>query len=557
MSRKTRRNKARQQESQTVDNRPLMVRHLEAWGDFVDPLDFIRDEPFSWAMTGNGGAPWFGYNSRQHGRNLPFIYTEQDLLAHRQLARFICGYTIQGISILENLENWIIGKGLQPTVVAKKGVNPPDGILAAAQSEIDQFYDYNDWQNDLDRELLRREVRDGESFLALFDEGGGRVAARIVEPEQVRDPLGFGREIEQTYGFDHFASDWSFGIHTPENDIQKTLGYYVLWNSAGTDWSYLTTQVMGHAKRNVDRNVKRGMSDFFAVNDDIMHTDKLVNNMRVGASVQAAIPFIRQHAAGTTTQQVSDFQSRQTQQVKQPLIGRSGPQRNIAQYQPGTVLDIGRGMEYKEPPFNGEAGRVFLEIAQGCLRLIGSRWQMPEYMISGDASNGNYASTMVAESPFVKKCEHEQEKTAAKHRKLLFKVLAMKCAAGRFRKFGIVSPDDLAMMLDIKIKSPRVAARDEDKQTESNEKKYNAGLISMETWAADEGHDFDHEQEKIASEREKGIAPQPKQSQFPGGGLFESKTRDRDNVKQSTLLAALESAQTIEEARAVIREAYP
>ena len=45
---------------------------------------------------------------------------------------------------------------------------------------------------------------------------------------------------------------------------------------------------------------------------------------------------------------------------------------------------------------------------QAELRAIGSALAMPEYMISGDSSNANYASTMVAEGPAVKTFEEMQ-----------------------------------------------------------------------------------------------------------------------------------------------------
>src|SRR6185369_4253327 len=83
--------------------------------------------------------------------------------------------------------------------------------------------------------------------------------------------------------------------------------------------------------------------------------------------------------------------------------------RNAAYYPPGSVLKVGYGQEYLPGPMGAERNAGFELVGQYSLRRIGVRWNMPEYMISGDASNGNYSSTLVAESPFVKAREADQQ----------------------------------------------------------------------------------------------------------------------------------------------------
>ena len=54
---------------------------------------------------------------------------------------------------------------------------------------------------------------------------------------------------------------------------------------------------------------------------------------------------------------------------------------------------------------------MHVQIVQAGLRALGNRWDMPEYMISGDSSNANYASTLVSGAPFVTGIEWEQSNT--------------------------------------------------------------------------------------------------------------------------------------------------
>ena len=55
-------------------------------------------------------------------------------------------------------------------------------------------------------------------------------------------------------------------------------------------------------------------------------------------------------------------------------------------------------MEY-DFPARGLDASSFVAVLQAELRAIAARLVMPEFMFTSDASNANYASTMVAEGP--------------------------------------------------------------------------------------------------------------------------------------------------------------
>ena len=59
------------------------------------------------------------------------------------------------------------------------------------------------------------------------------------------------------------------------------------------------------------------------------------------------------------------------------------------------------GTDYEFPAAGIDAGR-YVAVLQAELRAVASRLVMPEFMLSSDASNANYSSTMVAEGPAVK-----------------------------------------------------------------------------------------------------------------------------------------------------------
>jgi len=160
---------------------------------------------------------------------------------------------------------------------------------------------------------------------------------------------------------------------------------------------------------------------------------------------------------------------------------------------------VPQGQEYKESPLASQGvGPAFVTIEQAALRTIGTNWCMPEYMISGDASNANYASTMVSESPFVKYCQAEQAKYAASNRRIFWKVLWFAWQAGRL---GAIDWAELRKRVEIQIEPPDVATRNVDQETARNKTLYESGILSDETWAGREGLDY-------LQEKQNGATPQ-------------------------------------------------
>src|SRR4029077_11167268 len=137
-------------------------------------------------------------------------------------------------------------------------------------------------------------------------------------------------------------------------------------------------------------------------------------------------------------------------------------------YEPGTILRPSAGVQYKPGPMGSERNPNFVLVGQYVLRGIAVRWNMPEYLISSDASNANYASSLVAESPFVKAREADQQFYRRHFGSLLWKVIRLSWEAGRFARLG-VSWETLEALVDLKIDAPAVATRDALKLAQTHE----------------------------------------------------------------------------------------
>src|SRR4029077_20761862 len=105
--------------------------------------------------------------------------------------------------------------------------------------------------------------------------------------------------------------------------------------------------------------------------------------------------LIRKHRQGTASG-VQQFVANQADaMLNSPTRNRANTFRR---YGPGTILDANAGIEYDFPAAGIDAAN-FVTVLQAELRAVASRLVMPEFMLTSDASNANYSSTMVAEGP--------------------------------------------------------------------------------------------------------------------------------------------------------------
>lgn len=464
-----------------------------AWGDLIDPLEYLRDEP--------GYGPLYGRTSpttvsqaddRKDGRNRPIFETEWELMAITGAARMLHAAFPTAKTALSNLTSFVLGEGFVTKTSEKPGC--PGGLAGAVQSVVDEFYRINRWQADhgKEEELFLRSHRDGEAICALKPVDGGRARLQFREPAHLTEP-DLPQELEDWLGCCE-PSSWSFGVHAREGDPEDVFGYYFQATPNPGDFDYVPAARVLHVKRNVDSGVKRGLSDFYAVQSHLTNIGKLERNVALGAAILSAIIGIRQHPSGTTKSQASDLigsLAYRSRVVSQPAGSKT---MKTFKAEPGSLLDMPHGMEYKQSPLaNQGVGAAFVTIEQALLRTVGTNWQMPEYMISGDASNANYSSTLIAESPFVKFCKRTQRNHKANTLELLWKVLRIACEAGRFNRWGVYELEDLQNLVAIILQSPIVEARDRPAETNRRKILHDSGVLSLQTWAEEEGYDHGEE----------------------------------------------------------------
>jgi hypothetical protein len=444
---------------QTLEDRLLEVFDL-LWDDFVDPRDAFADGDGWWLSVGGnlGAAAGIGDGS----------FNEQALRELRGQCRRLAATNEFAINGHENRISYIVGPGHSYLATICKGMDAPAEIGLAVQKVIDEFVRENRWQV-RQQEIVHRIDRDGEAFLRFFVDHDGMTQVRFIEPDQVLAPAEFAGDPSA-----------SFGIRTEPEDVETVLGYYV-------DGEFVDAGQVQHRRANVDFNVKRGLPLYTPVRKNLRRAEKLLRNMSVVAEIQSAIALIRKHR-GTSRSGVEQFVAGGADATAaSPLSGRT---RHYSQYGPGTILDAPAGLEY-DFPARGLDASSFVHVLQAELRAIAARLVMPEFMFTSDASNSNFASTLVAEGPAMKMFERLQASMIEQDRAVIWRVVHNAIAAGRL-------PQHCREMIEVQIIPPSLHVRDQLKQAQVDRIAFADGILSPQTWSQHLGLDYDQEQKNLA-----------------------------------------------------------
>jgi capsid protein len=352
-----------------------------------------------------------------------------------------------------------VGSGHAYRVAGRSGQTPPEHLLGDVQRVLDAFVRINKWHQ-RQQEIVRRKDRDGECFLRFFATPEGATLVRFVEPGQVAAPP------QRTA--DPAAA---MGIQSDPRDVETVVGYWI-------DGQLVDAAEIQHRKANVDGNVKRGLPLFYPVRKNLRRAEKLLRNMSVVAEIQSAIAVIRKHRATTSAGLEQFVQQQADVSITSPATGRTS---HFKRYAPGTILDAMAGTDYEFPAAGIDAGR-YVTVLQAELRAIAARLVMPEFMLSSDASNANYSSTMVAEGPAVKMFDRLQRDMIEDDLEVMARVVRYAVDAGRV-------PPEALTAVDIRAIPPTLAVRDRLKEAQADQILVRNGAMSVQTMATRHGLD--------------------------------------------------------------------
>lgn len=457
-----------------AERREKKLRESWDWEGFRS-LDLIIDRVRASDSSLPGHAPISTVNDRRWGHNWPFWRTWQEHAGLRAGARMLEGLSSLVPGALRGLQSYVIGTGYTYRSTSKD--EAPKALVDACQDIIDEFQALNNWSA-MEKEGFYRSRRDGE-LLHEHEDDNGRLMVDVVEPEEVYPPAGDSME-------------WSYGILTRGRKTHRPLAYSLIDRPELMETRTYPAEDILHFKCNVDARIKRGKTDLCYDTADIFRTaGRLADHIGVGSAIQASIALIRQHE-GADQAAVRDF-------AASPGIGKTrdvmGNTEDLDVYEAGRIIDINAGQTYIPPPF-AQNVEGHLGVVKGILQCVAVRWNAPEWLVSADASNNNYASSITAESPFVKRCYSEQVDYKAFYLRSVW--AAVKCAAdaGRIRAAGKAwTWEEIRSQIDIQVEAPNIEVRDDAKTATTDKTYIEAGVKSVQTTQQELG--LDTEQEAI------------------------------------------------------------
>ncbi len=479
-------------ERKALETQLRLIENVDMESRWVNPSEPLFDGGGNWQPLGSLG-PTIGIHQEYRGRGecLPWYTNEAQLWGVQSRSRNFCETNAYAINAIENRQAFIVGTGLEYTVEPRPGMAVGPELLAAVQSYVDEFRDANDFC-ELETEIVKRCDTYGEAFIRIFANGPDVPILRLVESNQVRSPSGAGDVPCQ-----------SFGVETEPEDLGKIIGYWVGYNFDNlSSVSLIPAEEIVHFKLNTNRNVKRGLPTFVSVDWVLEGALKVLRNTNRMAQIQASVAMIRRRD-GVPPAQVNNWQEMAASWKKQSAPPETKA-KNVQRFEPGTILDADMNTQYEFPGGTVNAAS-FVQIQGAGVRVGAARLNMPEYMLSADASNANYSSTQVAESPSMKTFERLQRWYGGRFGMgvggprgtlgIIGRAILLAEESGRI-------PRDTSRSIELKITYPSTVVRNKTEETNRRQILSINRVLSPQTWAAEEGLDYEIEQANIEEHQE-------------------------------------------------------
>lgn len=429
---------------------------------YISPIDLFFD----------GQSPLFPFGgfSPKLGTLAPFLNTDS-LRLLRWYIRWVILKNPTALGALGALVSYGIQGGFDYQIVAK---NNPGRNTSKYQEYLDALMEANKWP-DMETELFTRAIRDGEYFVQPAYQEMDYPSIDIIEPEMVLTPNG--------------TDEWSMGCENIPGYTDKIVRYWVCRDYNIKNGHAVDAEEIVHLKRNVDKSVKRGIPDFFGVYEQMERIQRLIVAGTQGEAARTALSYIEQYQMRTADdlQTLADSENDYNTYVPTGSpFARTLPTQQVVG---GTVAKIPEGMEYKEGPQRDNQGTV--EMVKVAMQSLASRWNMPSWMISSDAEGVNFASALVAESPFVRAISAAQQQQARAFKRILWRALEIAVDMGQ-----LPSLDGLSLQINV----PPVEVRNRLEETQRNETLYKNKVMSKVTWQHKEQLNPEEEDHNIAQD---------------------------------------------------------
>lgn len=400
-----------------------------------------------------------------------------------------------GSNAMNNRAYYIVDNGHGPVTVKPK--EDSEGGEASAK-RVQAFL--NDWIKETgwyyrQAEVCNRLDRHGEVFDILQYQEDGILQLQFAEPVDLNDDADSEYQFVEDSDLD-FSED--LGVRRTNDLMYKPVAYFIdgAWYN---DLQYNTKKnrlaefdadnvLIQHRKRNVLSRDNRGLNLYWPVREELTWAKKLLSNLMRVSSFQAAFGAIRTiseiHSADAVKSYLGTLQSG-------TATGNTAEKYDVPA---PSVVTVPASIKY-EFPETGAGTSNHIEMLVNLLRACASGMRLPEFMLTANVGEGNFASTLVSEGPFHKGMRFEQGQMIQEDERILYQ--ALRWAAER--SVDGISHEDIDR-IRIEVKAPRVQTRNRKEDYEVNKDLWEKRVISRKTLAASEDKDDEAEQAQIATE---------------------------------------------------------
>ena len=393
------------------------------------------------------------------------IESEHERTSVRDQVRKLVRENPHACNVLRMLESYITGPGMSLShqrLDCQERTADDDELIDSANRLWKSFQQANHTHYSFS-EHARRTWRDGECFVRKFESSEWPPSVRYVDPETIT-------ETPETTG--------SQGILTEPHDVETPVAYLQSLSNVSTSRQQRAVErvpadEMLQTRIGVDSNEKRGVSLFAPIVEPLNSYTKWMETELLARKLQSSIVLWRKVQGSP---QAAETFAEQSGSASSSL---SGIRRE--RFAPGTVLTTNHGtdIQFLQPNTNfGDAvslGRmILLSIAAGA--------GLPEFMLTADASNANFSSTMVAEGPAVKFFQSQQQFFADEFTRLWRWIMQEAIDMG-------LLPEDFFERISINWSFPHLVNRDRPKERMADVQLVEKGVLSRAEVARRDGVD--------------------------------------------------------------------
>lgn len=404
----------------------------------------------------------------------------------RHLARKLAETHPYGRNVLQLYRHYVLGVGMSQEVRPRTLSTIDElniGEQQATSTVVEKagrlwkdFLKANQWDfgQRKDWEFCTRTWRDGECFLRMFRQPTWPPKVCFIDPERIAPDVATGLPTE--------------GIETDPQNVEVAISYLV-HDVATMEVEVVPADRVLHCKIGVDGNVKRGVSILLLVLDILQKYQSWLEVELVHRKVSSSVVLVRKHQ-GNSPMGVSSFADSVAQKSQ---ISTTSKTRQTS-FKPGTIIDA-QGVDYEFISPNTHFSDAAI-LGRTLLLAVAAGTGLPEFMLTADAANGNYASTLVAEGPAVKNFASWQSFFAGQWQMLFQQVMREAV------RLGLLTVTE-AHAVELQITPPSLAVRNRKEDAEADAVYYDRGAISQRELARRDRTDPD----QMRRERQDEVRP--------------------------------------------------